>query len=77
MPEARKSTPTFAGNQIGRYEINCEAQGRTLRLRRELEVKYFLFPVSYYVALRGFYSSVRAGDEDQVMLQAVAVGARQ
>ena len=77
MPEARKSTPTFAGNQIGRYEINCEAQGRTLRLRRELEVKYFLFPVSYYVALRGFYSSVRAGDEDQVVLQAVAVGARQ
>ena len=53
------------------YALNAEdVQGR-LHLRRTLRVDFLLLDPKYYPALRNFFHMVKAGDEEQVVLQAV------
>jgi hypothetical protein len=57
-----------------RYEISRRSQDGTLRLERRLVMDGYFFRVEAYSALRTFYDSVRAGDEEQVVLKAVESG---
>jgi len=57
-----------------RYDIARRSQDGTLRLERRLVMDGHFFPVEAYSALRTFYDSVRAGDEEQVVLKAVESG---
>jgi hypothetical protein len=66
LPERREKTFPF-----GRYEITREAQGRAVRLVRQLVMDRHFIQVQDYSALRVFYDIVRAGDEEQVVLKAV------
>ncbi|MGD0920567.1 MAG: DUF3857 and transglutaminase domain-containing protein [Terriglobia bacterium] len=54
-----------------RYDITRRSQDGTLRLERRLVMDGHFFRVEGYSALRVFYDSVRAGDEEQVVLKAV------
>jgi transglutaminase-like putative cysteine protease len=54
-----------------RYEIARHSQDGTLRLERRLVMDGYFFRVEAYSALRAFYDSVRAGDEEQVVLKTV------
>jgi hypothetical protein len=65
VPEPRKQEFPF-----GKYEISRKAEGNVLRLERRLVIDRYLIPLEYYSALRFFYDSVRAGDEEQVVLKA-------
>ena len=59
------------------YALNAEdVQGR-LHLRRTLRVDFLLLDPKYYPALRNFFHLVKAGDEEQVVLQAGTASASQ
>jgi Domain of Unknown Function with PDB structure (DUF3857) len=58
------------------YALTAEdVQGR-LHLRRTLRVDFLLLDPKYYPALRNFFHLVKAGDEEQVVLQAGTASAR-
>ena len=69
-PPRRKEFPAC------RYEILRRSQDGTLRLERRLVIDGYFFRVEAYSALRTFYDSVRAGDEEQVVLKAVDSGSQ-
>lgn len=67
-PEAHQS-----GNEFSSYYLSSEIEGpRRLHVRRNLTIKKSFFPVEKYQALKSFFDSVRAGDEAQIVLKAVA-----
>lgn len=69
-PEPRKKEFPFA-----KYEISRQSEGNALRLERRLTIEKNYIPRESYSAVRLFYDSVRAGDEEQVVLKAAeAVG---
>lgn len=63
--------PRSDGLPFCRYEIARRSQDGTLRLERRLVMDGYSFPAPSYSFLRAFYDSVRAGDEEQVVLKAV------
>lgn len=71
LPAPQKTTPDF-----GQYETSCAGQGRTLRLQRRLVLEGFYFSLNHYASLRAFFERVRAGDEQQIVLQTLAADER-
>jgi hypothetical protein len=69
-------TPKTANTQLGAYELVGTQNGGHLQVRRRLRLRGYYFPVQHYAALRSFYSTVRAGDGDQAVLQLVEQGQR-
>jgi len=61
---------------FGKYVIARTAQGNTLNVDRRLVVDNFLIPLESYSALRVFFDSVRAGDEEQIVLKTTGATAR-
>jgi len=62
--------PRSINSPFGEYETSIQPHGDSVRLIRHLAVQKFYIPVSYYAALRAFFSQVRIGDEDQMVLEA-------
>jgi hypothetical protein len=70
-PEVRPE-PRKVGNDFSDFSIVCalEAPNR-LHIQRDLSIKKSFYPVEQYKALKAFYDSVRAIDEEQAVLAAV------
>lgn len=64
VPRQRRSM-----QQFGSYQAVRTSEAGGVRLQRLLSLEGYFFPVQYYGTLRNFFSEVRAGDEEQVVLQ--------
>jgi Domain of Unknown Function with PDB structure (DUF3857) len=53
------------------YLLKVENDKGTLHLTRKLSVDLLLLDPKYYLALRKFFQDVRAGDEEQIVLQPI------
>jgi len=69
VPQHRQTSLPYISYQVQRSN---GAEG--LRLQRTLTVEGYFFPVEHYPHLRTFFSQVRAGDEEQVVLQGATSG---
>ena len=61
--------PQDRTNGLGFYQISSENQGASLHLARKMGVTGLLYPVESYGAIRNFFNQVKAGDEQQVVLE--------
>jgi hypothetical protein len=68
VPEKKTAKASF-----GEYEIACEKQEGGLVVRRRLRMEQYLFQPTAYTPLRDFFSEVKAGDEQHVVLGTAAV----
>ena len=59
------------------YALNAEDVPGRLHFRRTLRLDFLLLDPKYYPALRNFFHMVKAGDEEQVVLQAGTASASQ
>jgi hypothetical protein len=64
IPEPRQSNSAW-----GRYQASRGKASQGIRLRRALSLEGYHFRVENYEQLRSFFSQVRAGDEEQIVLQ--------
>ena len=67
LPEPRNRNSVF-----GSYEIRAELDGGFVHITRGMSVAGIRYPNTSYAALRDFFSAVRAGDTEQMVLRAVA-----
>lgn len=51
------------------YMTTWTKQQKTLSVKRDVAIGGFVFPVTEYKGLKGFYDKVKAGDEQQAMLK--------
>jgi hypothetical protein len=65
VPDVRKSDIIVAA-----YSSSAQATGSTLTLKRELALKTILVQPKFYDTVYSFYQTVRAGDDDQVVVMA-------
>lgn len=65
LPGPRNDTAPF-----GLLEARREQQGNAVRLQRHFALNGFYFRSEHYPMLRSFYDSVRAADEERIVLQA-------
>jgi hypothetical protein len=63
LPAARDSNLTTMA-----YHIGAEQDGSTIQVRRSLIENAIIIPASSYPGVREFFQSVRAGDEQQLVL---------
>lgn len=68
--------PQVTSSNLGGYELVGENSGGKLQVRRRIRLNGYYFPVNQYSSLRSFYSTVRAGDGEQAVLQVAEVGQR-
>jgi hypothetical protein len=54
--------------KVATYNSNAQAVGGKLSMKRELVMNTILIQQKYYSQVRDFYQTVRAGDEDQVVV---------
>lgn len=54
------------------FKSSAEASGQTLHLTRDVTRDVYYAPVKYYPPLQRFYKTVRASDEEQVVLESEA-----
>lgn len=69
--------PRSADRQNIRYSLEARDESGVLRVKRELMMNIVLVNADQYPALREFFQTVRAGDEDQVLLSMPAQSASQ
>jgi hypothetical protein len=69
LPQHRETSLPY-----GRYQVQRSNGAEGLRLQRTLSIEGYYFPLEHYSYLRNFFSQVRAGDEEQVVLQAAPAG---
>ena len=72
MLDPQRSSPPF-----GQYEISCEKHPDGVLLRRRMVVEGIHYKVEHYPVLRQFFSKVKAGDEQQLVLVATGTDERQ
>lgn len=60
-------------NVFGDYELTLEDHGGAVLIRRHFMLQQGLIPAQYYSSLRNFLTSVRQGDETQMVLQSTAL----
>ena len=61
--------PVNQGGQVVAYSVKVENDKGEVHLSRELNVDFLVLEAKYYLALRKFFQDVRAGDEQQIVLQ--------
>jgi uncharacterized protein DUF3857 len=61
--------PRYQVLSYGSYQISCQNQGGRIEVHRKMVMDGIFFKVEYYPVLRAFFDSVRAGDEQQMVLQ--------
>jgi len=64
--------PQSIDRQAGHFEIGGELRGNTLYLKRSFKLSGYAFPPESYPSLRGFFDSVRSGDEQPATLKSTA-----
>ena len=64
LPKPRTEDVSFAT-----YEATGRSQGDTVELKRKMVMNGIYFKTDYYPLLRKFFNSVRAGDEQQIVLE--------
>jgi len=64
--------PQNVRSPFGSYEMSVVQEGGSVHLKRRVAVQQFYIPVNDYSRLRSFFSSVRVGDEEQMVLQTKA-----
>jgi hypothetical protein len=57
------------------YSLKVENDHNTVHLSRKLSMDFLLLDHKYYGALRNFFQTVRADDEQQILLQPTAATA--
>jgi hypothetical protein len=67
LPQPRSQTPPF-----GRYEISSQNDHGVVRINRRVVMDGIIFRTDSYAELRAFYNGMRAGDEQQIVLQSSA-----
>jgi hypothetical protein len=60
--------PRSSDLKVAAYTMAAEEANGALHLKRDLMLNILLADLKYYGALRGFFQTVRAGDEDQVII---------
>ena len=63
--------PQTADGHVVLYALNVENNKGTLHLTRKLKIDLLVLDAKYYGALRNFFHTVRAGDEQQIVLQPI------
>jgi hypothetical protein len=63
VPKART-----ADIKVASYNSSIESTGETLNLKRELVLNTIIVQQKYYAQVRDFYQTVRAGDDDQIVI---------
>ena len=71
LPSTKHQTQELVSYEISRTKTDSE-----LKFHRLLSVDGYYFPVESYTLLRNFFSEVKAGDEEQVVLQNAAAAQR-
>ncbi len=61
--------PQDRTTNVGFYQVSCEKQGASIHLTRKMGLTGILYPVQLYGELRSFMNQVKAGDEQQVVLE--------
>lgn len=61
--------PQDRTNGLGFYQISSENQGASIHLTRKMGVIGILYPVKSYGGIRNFFNQVKAGDEQQIVLE--------
>jgi hypothetical protein len=64
VPQPKQHAQKFGSYQVARGKVE-----KGVRLQRILSLDGYFYPVEYYGQLRSFFSQVRAGDEEQIVLQ--------
>src|SRR5205807_3549163 len=71
-----KSPPPQGLQEIfGSYRISTQAEGASLRMKRQVVMEGYYFPVEQYSRLRSFYEFVRGNDEELTVLHAASAAA--
>jgi hypothetical protein len=70
LPPARDTKNVF-----GSYELSLQDQGGALQVRRHFILQQGMIPAQYYPSLRDFLTTVRQGDETQMVLQSTSLQA--
>ncbi len=60
--------PRTADIAVAKYDSSAQATGGTLTLKRALALNTIFVKQQYYGDVRDFYQTVRAGDEDQIVI---------
>jgi len=73
LPEGLTSevrpTPLKSQNEFSEFSLRCIEEGlQQLHIQRDLVIRKSYFPVEQYAAIKSFFDSVRASDEEQVVL---------
>ena len=63
--------PQTTDGHVVLYALNVENDKGTLHLTRKLKIDLLVLEAKYYGALRKFFHTVRAGDEQQIVLQPI------
>jgi hypothetical protein len=69
-PPRKKEVPSL------HFEIARSSEGSSIRMTRLLTVDNYSFPATAYSPLRVFFDSVRAGDEEQIVLRSAETAPR-
>lgn len=64
--------PRATDAKVAKYSMSAQANGATLSLKRELVLSTIVLQTKFYSVMRDFYQTVRAGDEDQVVVTPAA-----
>ncbi len=67
--------PEANNGHVVSYALRVDKDGTTLHITRKVAWDFLLLEPKYYPALRGFFQSVRTGDDQQIVLQAAAASA--
>ncbi len=73
LPEGLTSevrpTPVKSQNEFSEFSLHCIEEGlQQLHIQRDLVIRKSYFPVDQYAAIKAFFDTVRASDEEQVVL---------
>jgi len=54
---------------VAAYDRKVQNNKTTLELSRKLVINFLLIDPKYYLSLRDFFQNIRAGDEQQIVLE--------
>jgi hypothetical protein len=65
-----KPQKVAAPNSLYSFDLSTEVTGNIIHVKRDISINMLLVDAKYYPLLRDFYQSVRAGDEEQIVVSA-------
>ncbi len=72
MKVERTPSPQGLKERFASYQFSTEMQGTQLKMKRQISMDGYYFPVALYSRLRNFYDFVRANDGEMTVLKASA-----